>query len=154
MKRAILLSLADRHLDEVEAIIHADIARFLRTLSSQGKEVRLCVAQGNLHLAHLQNLMWVGWADTKAGSTIHDVLSKTHRQRDSSLLGLLVTDGVVVDASCHTTNDRIEAAVVLLAHDLLKDDGHLLLVNHIACGRHVVLAAAIEDAGVNALNRF
>ena len=36
-----------------------------------------------------------------------------------------------------------------LSHHLLQDDGHLLLVDDIAGGRHIVLAASVIHAGID-----
>ena len=154
LKCAVAFSLSDRHLDEVETIIHAYLASFLRTLCPQSEEISLGVAQSNLHFAHLQDLMRVGRTDAKACSAIHNVLAKAHCKRDGSFLGLLVADWIIVDASRHTTNDRVEAAIMFLSNNLLKDDGHLLLVNHITRGSHIVFAATIEDAGIYGFNRL
>ena len=93
-------------------------------------------------------------ADAQAGAAIDDVLAETHCQRDGSFLGLLVADGVIVDAACYAADDGIEPAVVLFAHHFLQDDGHLLLVDDVARGRHVVLAAAVEDAGIDGFDGF
>ena len=114
----------------------------------------LGVAQSNLHLAHLQHLMRVSRADAQACSAIDNVLAESHCQGDGALLSFLVADGVVVDASCHAADDGVEASVVLLAHNFLQDDSHLLLVDDIACGRHVVLAVLVEDAGIDGFDSF
>ena len=154
LERAVLLRLADGHLDEVEAIVDAHGSCFLRAFGRERQEVCLCVAECNLHLAHLQDLMRMGGADAQARSAVHDVFAQAHCQRDGPFLGFLVADGVVVDAACHAADDGVEPAVVLLADYFLQDDGHLLLVDDVARGRHVVLAAAVEDAGVDGLDGF
>ena len=40
----------------------------------------------------------------------------------------------------------------MLAHHLLQDDCHLLLVDDIGGGRHVVLRTAVEDRGIDRLD--
>ena len=96
--------------------------------------------------------MRVGRTDAKACSAIHNVLAKAHRKRNGSLFSLLVADWIIVDTSRHTTNDWVEATVMFLSHNLLHDNGHLFLVNHIARGSHIVFAATIEDAGIYGFN--
>ena len=68
------------------------------------------------------------------------------------MLCRLVADGVVVDAARHAAYDGVVPVPVHLAHHLLQDDRHLLLVDDVARGSHVVLAALVEDAGVDCLD--
>ena len=114
--------------------------------------MRLCVAQCHFHFAHLQHLVGVCGAYAQALSAVHNVFAQSQGQVYGALFGLLVADGIIVDAACHTADDRIETCVVLLAHHFLQDDGHLFLVNHVAGGGHVVLAAAVEHAGIDRLD--
>ena len=151
---SVLLGLANWYFDEIKAIVDTHLSCFLRAFGPQSQEVRLCVAKSNLHLAHLQDLIRMCRADAQARTTIHDVFSKTHCQRDCTLFGLLFANGVIVDATCHTADDGVEAAVVLLAYHLLQNDCHLLLVDDIAGGLHIVLTAPVEDTGINGLDGF
>ena len=150
-QRSVAIGFPHWYLDKVEAIVNAELVRIGR-FEVEGKEGRLCVAQSSLHFAHLQHLVGMIWIDTQALSAIDDVFAKTHCQRHRSFFRLLVTDRIVVDTSCHTRDHRIESVAVSLSHNLLQDDSHLLLVNHIACGCHVVLRALVIDTRIYSLD--
>ena len=140
-----------RHLDKVEAIVNTELVRIGR-VEVEGKEGCLCITQSRLHLAHLQHLVGMIWIDAQALAAIDDVFAKTHRQRHSAFFRLLIADRIVVDASCHTRDHRIESVAVSLSHNLLQDDSHLLLVDHIACGCHVVFRTLVIDTRIDRLD--
>lgn len=64
-------------------------------------------------------------------------------------VGFLVTDGIVVHRSQHTGDIGVEPVAILLADDLLKNDGHLLLVDDVARSRHIRFRVLEEHRGVD-----
>ena len=85
-------------------------------------------------------------------STIHNILAKAQGQRGDALLGRLVAYGVIVETAKHARYVGVIVIAIALAHHLLKDDGHLLLIDDIACGSHVCFRVAIVHRGVDTLD--
>ena len=53
LQRAVLLSLADRHADKVESVVHLEFPSGSAVVAPESQEVGLRLLQGNLRLAHL-----------------------------------------------------------------------------------------------------
>ena len=145
----VLLGFANGDSYQVESIVYLEFLIAFLLLCPKGKEMGLCVTEGDFHLAHLQYLVRMIGADSQADSTVHNVFTQSHCQRYSTLFGFLISNGVVVDAACYTAYDGIETISVLFANHFLQDNSHLFLIDDIAGGRHVVLASLIEYAGVD-----
>jgi len=94
----------------------------------------------------------MGRTHAQAHTAIDNVLAQTKGQRDGALLGFLVANGVIVDAACQALDDGIESGAILLTDNLLEDDSHLLLVDDVGGGSHVVLRTAVEDRGIDCLD--
>ena len=118
----------------------------------KGVEAGLGLAQGYVGLAHLEYLVGMGWADAQGESAIDDVFAKAEGEVDDAFGGLFVAYGVVVDAAGYAGDGGVVAGVVLLSDDFLKDDCHLLLIDDVGGGCHVVFGGAIEDGGIDALD--
>ena len=108
LERAIVVGIANGHLLEVEGIIHLECQRcpirlvLLVRLHIQRIELCLRFPQGNLHLTCLQHLIRMMRTDTQTETSIHDVLSQSKRQFHYTLIGSLIPNGIVVDATSHT----------------------------------------------------
>ena len=158
MQGTVLFGFAHWYLYQVEPVVHLEHGLYpvaelvLRYAGFQSVERGLRVAQGNVHFRHLQNLRGVIRAHTQGGAAVHDVLAQAHCQGNGTLLGLLVAYGVVVYGACHARHVGIEARAVLLAHHFLQDNRHLLLVDYVGRGSHVVLASTEIHRGIHTLD--
>ena len=90
--------------------------------------------------------------DTQIHPSIDNIFTQSERQVHRSLLRLLIADGIVVDTACHSGNVGIEAVTILCADHLLEDYSHLLLVNHVRRGHHVVFAGTVEHRSIDSLD--
>ena len=91
-------------------------------------------------------------ADAEGQAAVDDVLAQTEGEADDAFVGALIVDGIVVERASHARDGRIEARAVLLPHDLLDDDGHLLLVDDVARGLHVGFRVLEVDRSIDALD--
>ena len=139
-------------MQEVESVVGGEMVGHV--LEVEGVEARLRLAQRHVEFRSLQHLMGMGRADAQRESAIDDVFAQSQCQVDDAFVGTFVADGVVVDRTGHTRNLRIEAVAVLCADHLLQNDGHLLLVDDVRRGGHVVLRRTVEDAGIHRLDRI
>ena len=80
------------------------------------------------------------------------MLAQAEGEVDDTFIGGLLAYGVEVDGAGHARAVGIEAGAVPVAHHLLQDDGHLLLVDDVGCGAHVGLGAAVIYRGIHALD--
>ena len=87
--------------------------------------------------------------EAQGHASVHDVLAQAEGQVDNALFCLLFADGVVVERTRHARHGRVVAVAILVAHHLLEDDGHLLLVNDVARGLHVGFRVAEEHRGIH-----
>ena len=92
------------------------------------------------------------WRDTKRLTAINDILAKTKGKRDDTFLCCLLTYWVIVQGTKHTREVRIIEIAIALTHDLLQDDGHLLLVNDVLGSRHISLRVLVIDRGIDCLD--
>ena len=157
LEGTIVVGIAHGHLFQIEGIVHLKgqhVAHALVFVRFHIKRIklRLCLSQCNLHLAGLQHLVGMMRTDTQAKATIDDVLAQSESQFHDALVGTFVADGIVVNAASHTRYGGIEATLILLSYHLLQDDSHLLLVNDVGGGHHVVFRGAVEDAGIDTLD--
>ena len=90
--------------------------------------------------------------DTQRLSTVYDILSESEGKTGDTLLRLLISQRIIVDGAKHTAEIRIEMVAILLAHHLLKDYRHLLLVYHVARSSHIRLGILEIHRGVDALD--
>ncbi len=150
LQGAMPLGIPQRDAHQIEPVIDLHGGRVGVAVGPHSQEICLRVAQGRLRLTRLQHLVRMCRAHTKAHAPIHDVLAQPHGQGHGALLGLLVAYGVIVDAARHTADDGVEDFAMRLAHNLLQDDSHLLLVDDVAGCGHIVLAGPVIDAGIHA----
>ena len=134
----------------VEAVVDLEIVAHM--CGVERVEACLCLAQSGLQLARLQHLVRMIWRHAQRLSAVHDILAKTQGQRRYAVFSLLVANGIIVDGAQHAADVGIEASVILLAHNLLQDHSHLLLVYDVARGCHVGLRVFIIDRGIDALD--
>ena len=150
LQRPVLVCFPDGQFQQVEAVVHGEVLRHV--LQVEGIEAGLRLFQRDVHLRGLQHLVGMSRTDPQVETAVHDVLAQAECQVDGALLCFLVADGIVVDASCHTGDVRIETVAVLRADHLLQDHSHLLLVYHVRRRKHIVLAGLIEHGGIDPLD--
>ena len=137
-------------LEDIESVIHLEV--IAHVLHVEGVELGLGIAQRHLCLGSLQHLMRMIRTDAEGLTAIHDILTQSEGKTGYTLLCLLIADRIIVERTEHATHRRIIAGAVVLAHHLLQDNRHLLLVDDVAGGCHVCLGIAIEYRGIHALD--
>ena len=135
---------------QVEAIVHREIVSGITQV--EGIEAGLRLFQGYLHFAGLQNLMRMIGRETERHATVYDVLAKTEGEIYCTFFGLFITDGVIVERTCHAGHTGVITVAILVADYLLQDDSHLLLIDDITCGLHIRLAVAEIDRSIYAFD--
>ena len=135
---------------DIETVIHLELRA--RMLHIEGIETCLRLLQGDVHLAHLQNLRGMIGTNAERLTAVNDIFTQSEGQRGNSFLGSLVVDGIIVQRTQHAGDIRIIMVSVLLADHFLQDDGHLLLVNHIGGGCHIRLGVLVIDGGIHTLD--
>ena len=146
-QRVILLGIAHREFEQIEAVVNREI--LFAPLHVQRIKAGLCIAQRQVEGAGLQYLVRVPGREAQTAAAVDNVFAQTDSQIDHAILGLLVIDGIVVDRAPYPGKRRVIAVAILVAHHLLQDDGHLLLVDDVGGGRHIGLAVGIEYRGVD-----
>ena len=137
-------------LEDIESVIHLEVIAHVPGVESI--ELGLGIAQRHLRLGSLQHLMRMIRTDAEGLTAIHDILAQSEGKTGYALLCLLIADRIIVERTEHATHRRIIAGAVVLAHHLLQDYCHLLLVDDVAGGGHVCLGIAIEHRGIHALD--
>ena len=135
---------------QVEAVIDREIMAGIAQVESV--EARLGFFQCNFHFTGLQDLVGMIGRETEGHAAVHDILTQAERQVYDAFFRSLISDGVVVERTCHTRHGRIIAVAVLVAHHFLQDDSHLFLVDDIACGLHIGFGVAEIYRGVNSFD--
>ena len=150
VERLVLVGLADAQVQNVETVVHLEVIAYMRHV--EGIEARLRLLQRRVHLGGLQHLVGMVGRHTQRLSAVDDIFSQTEGQRRDAFLSQLVANGIIVQRAQHAREGGIEAGAILLAHHLLQDDGHLLLVDDIAGGSHIGLRVLIINGGIDALD--
>ncbi len=89
-----------------------------------------------------------------AAAAVDDLLAEAERQVHDPVLRAGVSGRVEVPGARHAGDVGVEQIAVALPHDLLHDDGHLLLGVRLPGGAPVVARAAEEGRGVHELDRL
>ena len=150
VERPVLVGLLHSQVLDVESVIDLEVLAHVGHV--EGIESRLRVPQCCLHLARLQHLVWMIWANPQRLTAIHDIFSESQGKTCYSLLSLLVADGIVVDGAQHTAEVGIVVVAILMSHHLLQYHRHFLLVDHITRGSHIRLRVLVIHRGIHALD--
>ena len=150
-KRTLLFRVLQAEADEVKGVVYGEILR--RVLQVQRVKTGLRLFQGKIHRTHLQNTVWMSGRETQRQATIYDIFTQAQRDIGDSILRLLIADRVEIQRTGHTRDRRIEMILVAVAHHLLQDNSHLLLVDQIGGRRHISLTVTIEHRSIDRLDR-
>ena len=150
LQRAVCHGILHPYLEDVETIVHLEILAHM--LQVEGIELGLGLAQSFLQLGGLEHLVGMVGTDAQGLTAIDDILAQSEGETGDALLRRLVADGIVVERAKHTAHRGIEAVTILLAHHLLQDHRHLLLVDDVARGGHICLGVAVEHGGIDSLD--
>ena len=152
LQRALLIRVLQAQLDEVKGIVYGEVLR--RILQVQRIKTGLCLLQGKVHRTHLQDTVWMPGRETQRQAAIYDIFTQAQRDIGDTILSLLITDRVEVQRTGHTRDGRIEMILVAVAHHLLQDNSHLLLVDQVGGRRHISLTVTIEHRSIDRLDRI
>ena len=149
-QRPVLVGLLHAQIEDIKAVVDLEVVAHMAHI--EGVEARLRLPQGDIHLAHLHHLVGMVRADTERLSAVDDIFPQSEGQAGHTFFARLALQRVVVQRTQHTADVGIVAIAVALAHHLLQDDRHLLLVDDVRCGRHISLRILEIDAGIDALD--
>ena len=146
---SVFFSLLDMQFQQVEPVVLREV---FGRMQVEGVEACLRLAQGNLQFAGLEHLGWVIGGEPEGQASVYNVFPQSECQVDDAFFGLLVAQGVIIQRACYAGHAGVVAVAVLVAHHLLQDDRHLLLVDDVACGLHVCFRVAEEYRGIYAFD--
>ena len=150
VERAVGFRILHVQLQKVESVVERKVLPHI--LQVEGIEAGLRLAQSNFHLAGLQHLRRVVRTNAQGKPSVYDVFSEAERKAHDAFFGQFVVDRVVIDRAGHPRNGRIVAVSVSGADHFLKDDGHFLLVDNVACSLHVRLAVFVVHRSIDPLD--
>ena len=150
IKRLVGLSVFHLQFQDIESVIYLEIFHYIAHV--QGIETGLGFPQGNLRFAGLQHLVRMIRAYPERLASVHDILTQSQGQIGNAFLRGLITNGIIIERAQHAAHIGIVMVAVGVANHLLQDNGHLLLVDDIARGRHVSLGVTIVNRGINPLD--
>ena len=115
--------------DEVETVVDTEMPG--HGIHLESVELTLCVAQRKVEGRGLEHLARVTGRESESHAAIHDIFAQPHGHLHNTLLGFLIVERIIVERTAHTRERWEIETVVILAHNLLYDHGHLFLVDDI-----------------------
>ena len=114
----------------------------------------LRLAHHQLRRRGLQDVARVFRREAEHLVAVHDGLAEAESHFRDTVFRLLVADRVEIDRTGHAREGREEIALVLAAADLLQDDGHLLLGEHVGRGCDIASGRGEVHGGIDTLDRL
>ena len=148
-QRAIGVGIFEGQFFQIEGVVHGEMLGNLHILQVERIEARLRLAKREIHRAHLQNAVRVSGREAERKPSVHDVLAEPQRDVRDAIFGLLVADWIEIERTGNAGDGGIEMIAVAGPDDLLQDHRHLFLVYQIGGCRHIRLAVAIKDGGID-----
>src|SRR5215469_11018735 len=120
----------------------------------ESAEFGLRVRQNVFDRRKLQQIPWIARTEANALATINDSASQAKSHGCDAIGVGHRRYGVKVVRSHDAREIRIEARAMQGAHDLLQNDGHLLLFQAIRSGAHISLGVLAVCRRVDSLDGF
>ena len=140
----------DRDAFQVDGVVHRCLE--LVRLEVQGEHRLLRLAHHQLGRGGLQDIARILRREAQHLVAVHDGLAQAEGDLGHAVFRLLVTQRVEVHRTGHAGEGREEIPPVLAAADLLQDDRHLLLREHVGRGRDVPPGGSEIHGSIDALD--
>ena len=134
--------------------VHGIVGRCLEALRLEVQRVHHLLGLGHTQVRGgcLEHVPGIAGGEAQHLLSVHYGFSKAEGQLGDAFIGLLVADGVEIDAPDHAGQGGEEVPLVLGTADFLEDDRHLLFRDHVGGGGYIGPGRGEVHRGVHALD--
>ena len=137
---------------QVKAVVDREIMPCV--FQVQCIETGLCFFQGYFHFTGLQHLIRVIRRETKCHTSVYNIFSQSKSQVHCAFFGFFISQGIIIERTCHAGHRRVVTVSVLISHNFLQDDCHLFLVDHVRCSLHIGFTVSEVNRRIDSFDRI